>query len=541
MTALESNPSAQWIAARAAALAGDPEPLEALCAARALDEPRLYEAVLLLAELGELERARRCAEAISAPELRARALRCFDDASPAREEPESGGADDEEEAWASVARGPDADAVLADAFLAWFGGRRDLYAQQWFDEARRRSGYRPVEQPLTRAVAQRHLAGRVTIGQYLLSPDGTCSFGVIDLDLDANALGAWRAARGAEATAADHPVLRRYAAALLRSAQALGLSLFAEDSGGRGVHLWLFCRPRRAARAVRAVLQAVVASVGAQPAEVGVELFPKQDRVGPRGLSSLVKLPLGVHQVTLRRCHLLGDDLVPIVDPRAALERLTACAPDAFDAVVGRRVIAFPAPELTAVPTAAAPSASPRSTLPELLRAIEVGAAEQRAARAVLDGCAALRTCVTEAYDRRQLAPEAARALTYTLGLLGREPATARDALVAAHASVKELERLQRGLPAPMGCTKIRALLGDRCDRCLAAGEPYPTPVLYALRTAPTTRSAPAFAGSSPPWEIEDPLTTIGASLRRIEDRLDRLEGTPSPTPDRESDTREDP
>lgn len=421
----------------------------------------------------------------------------------------------------------DASAALADALLEWFGGRRDLYAQQWFDESRRRSGYRPVEQPLTRSVAQRHLEGRLTVGQYLLFPDAGATFGVIDLDVDADALATFRAAHGAEAPAADHPLARRYALALLAAARALGVPLFAEDSGSRGLHLWLFCRPRRPACAVRAVLQQVVAAAGGQPAEVSVEIFPKQDRVGPRGLSSLVKLPLGVHRVTLRRCSLLDAELRPIADPRAALARLSAVPPDAFDAIVARRVVAFPAPELE--PHTSAPQAAnaPSSTLPEALRAIAAGAEEREAARRVLDGCEILRSIVGAAYERRALEPDAARAITYTLGLLGTTPATARDALVAARASVKELDRLQRGLPSPMGCGRLRKIHPEAaCSGCLRDAQPYSTPVLHALRAAPSTRRTRDYGGAVEAFVVEDPITTIGATLRRIEERLDSLEGS---------------
>ncbi|MCK5690830.1 hypothetical protein KAI87_16230, partial [Myxococcota bacterium] len=127
-----------------------------------------------------------------------------------------------------------------ELFLRFFGGRRDLYAKQWYDPKRKRSGYHPVREPLTASVAERHLEGSTTIGQYLLFPDDTVNLGVIDLDLDSNALAEFRATSGEGASAAAHPMMRTYGLSLLESARSLGITLWPEDSGGKGLHLWLF-------------------------------------------------------------------------------------------------------------------------------------------------------------------------------------------------------------------------------------------------------------------------------------------------------------
>ena len=243
---------------------------------------------------------------------------------------------------------PSGDVESEELFVRFFGGRRDLFAEQRVTRSGR-TIYFPVRAPLSTSVVRDHLAGARTVGQYLLHPDGACSFGVLDLDLAADALARLRATLGDDVSVVHHGPLAVLARRLASSSARLGLSAFTFLSGGRGVHLWLFFAPRRPARLVRQVLQQILIGAGPVPADVTIEVFPKQEQAGPRGLSSLVKLPLGVHRRTLTRCVLLDDDLRPIEDHTVALSRLRVVDNDVLDAVAGGRVVPFPvgaSPEL---------------------------------------------------------------------------------------------------------------------------------------------------------------------------------------------------
>lgn len=479
---------------------------------------------LLAAQAGDPDLCARLAVRVDDPVLRTRLAEVL-----GPEHSVAPGEDDEDDVDLRPLEGGDADAGLVERFLAFFGGRRDIYARQWHDERRRRSGYRPVREPLTEAVARAHLAGRMTIGQYLLWADATVSYAVLDLDLSASALEALRAGRGDDASPLVHDGLRGYARRLLDAGRSLGLPLFAEDSGSRGVHLWLFLTPRRPARLARRILGQVVAAAGPQPPDVALEIFPKQDRPGARGLSSLVKLPLGLHQATLRPCPLLDDALEPIDDAAEALGRLAPADPSLVDAVAGRRLLALPAPELEpAEPAPVLPSVTSARSLAAALRALE-GVDAREAAERMLAGCRALRAIVDRAYSQRRLDPQQARALTYTIGLVGPGE-IARDALVAAGASLKELERVRRGLPSPVGCSRLRRVAGtDGCPGCPdRRARPYPTPALFAVgeREPAPPRHVP-FA----PWleageeVVASPFERLGETLDRIERRLERLDG----------------
>ncbi|MBX3250502.1 MAG: hypothetical protein KF901_25220 [Myxococcales bacterium] len=423
----------------------------------------------------------------------------------------------------------DPDELLVERFLRFFGGRRDLYARQWHDDKRGRGGYRPVRNPLTADVARDHLRGRLTLGQYPLGPDGRVSFGVLDLDLGSQALERLEATHG-DANPLRHDGLRAYLQRLRQAAVDLGLAAFPAASGGRGAHLWLFFDPPRPARAVRQALKAIVTAAGGPPADVTLELFPKQIAAGPRGLSSLVKLPLGIHQRTLRPCPLLDDGLASIEDPAAALARLRFVDNALLDALLGGAVRAFPAPELADPPGPLPPlpdDPTPRS-LGEALRATRDDASARLAQERMLSGCATLSAIVDRAFSERRLDADEARAVAYSIGLLG-DGKLAEEILLAASATLKELHRARRGVPSPVGCRKLRGLRSTPCSGCpsLEGQAPYPTPVLYALgpiapKPRRSTRHAPHLDADE--QVVEGALDGIGHLLRRIEARLERLE-----------------
>jgi hypothetical protein len=515
------------VRARAALATGDVDAVAAAYDGITPASPDAFEWLLLLVEAGHLERARKLTSLLRGDEAD-KAASLLSDEPPWDE-------DDDADSPFTVAEAtsrttPDGDRDTLESFLRWFGGRRDLYSRAWVDERRHRSGYRPVEEPLTVEVARAHVRGAITVGQYLLFPDGTCSFGVIDLDVSASVMDALRAGHGAAVSPLLHAPLRSFALRLIDSASRLGLPMVAEDSGGRGVHLWLHLEPRRLASAVRAALSQIVTGAGPVPPDVGVEIFPKQDRLGPRGLSSLVKLPLGYHPVTFRRCWLLDDQLRPIEDLRQCLAAVRVAPPDVVEAVVGRRVVPLPAPELG--PVAKVPPLSEQRSarsLAELLRSVQAGDDEHRACEQVLRGCAVLRALVEKAYERHALEAEEARAMVYSIGLVGPGPGLIDEVLAAARVPRRELDRVRKGLPNPVGCKRLHALApaGTVCGCFGRDALPYPTPLLHAVGpVAPAEPRWKPFAAHLGADEgvVQGPLDAIGEALSRIERRLEELE-----------------
>lgn len=155
-------------------------------------------------------------------------------------------------------------------------GRGSDYAVQQRD-----GRYFRVKKPVTGAVLARHLAGKMCIGTYVLDEEKYCSFAVFDAD-QADGL----------------TVLRNLQAELARQ----GFPAYLEGSR-RGGHLWLFFRAPCPAEQARAWLLPL-ATVR------HLELFPKQS--AGRGIGSLIRLPLGVHQRSGKRYPFLNVNLQPV-------------------------------------------------------------------------------------------------------------------------------------------------------------------------------------------------------------------------------------
>lgn len=443
------------------------------------------------------------------------------------------------------AREPEAEEPVSPSlvrmFLRRFAGRADVYARQWYDARRDQSGYRPVREPLDERVAQLHLLGRITVGQYVLHPDETVSFAALDLDPTPAAWERLRLEPGVEEQGGlALPGLRDYAKALLATAANLSLALFPEETGGSGLHLWLFFEPRLDAATARAILRQILWRAGPQPPDVSVELFPKQERLTGKGFGNLIKLPLGVHQVTLRPSRFLDTELQPL-PPEDGLAALRACSPEALTAAASAKVVPFPSatesrksPSPDPLPLPDGPT--PRA-LAEALASLEPGRPSEQAADRMLSGCAVLRELARRAHEERQLSADEARVLLYSVGLAGRENEHIEAMFASAGVSRKELDRVRRGLQGPVGCKRLHERFPELAKACTCPEPPpggYATPALFAFRKPPSfERRAPAVQEIelAPVDSTADPLAEIDKRLARIEAAIERLLYPHSPDP----------
>jgi len=153
-----------------------------------------------------------------------------------------------------------------------FVGRSDTYAIANV----RGKGYRPVKHRLTALTLGKHLRGEITAGLYLIRPkDNSIRTMVIDIDKD------------------DESLVKAIAQAAV--IEVPDTSILLERTGGRGWHIWIFVDDWIKAKTARAFMRAILEGVDL---DYPVELYPKQDRVRGSGLGNLVRLPLGVHQLT---------------------------------------------------------------------------------------------------------------------------------------------------------------------------------------------------------------------------------------------------
>ena len=189
--------------------------------------------------------------------------------------------------------------ALIDKIWSLFVNRSDCYAEQLPD-----GSYNLIKEPLTKEIIKQHLRGEKTIGIYQISPmDNTVKWALYDLDVE-------------NPTAEQLNLLRKDVAKIVEklTAKILFSSILIEFSGSKGYHVWTFFDPSIPAIVANKLLRNI-----SDQAEVRVkEVFPKQSQVSGKGFGNLVKLPLGIHQVSKKRSQLLippskpGEDWKPL-------------------------------------------------------------------------------------------------------------------------------------------------------------------------------------------------------------------------------------
>ena len=112
-----------------------------------------------------------------------------------------------------------------------------------------------------------HLQGTATLGVYPVRADQTVLFGALDIDVRKSAL----TTDGASPSMTDQlrEMVQADARRLARQFDQLHLPVYVEESGYKGVHLWIFFAEPVPAAEVKRFLEAVVGRVGPPSPEVG--------------------------------------------------------------------------------------------------------------------------------------------------------------------------------------------------------------------------------------------------------------------------------
>ncbi len=183
-------------------------------------------------------------------------------------------------------------------YMRLFSGREDCFARQWADRETGKQGYVPMRRALGQNDLEAHLRGRSTYGIYLLRRDARVRTAVIDVDLV-------KTFRNRKLTTDERKQVgqeKRFLFSRITDlSRARGLAPLAEFSGGKGWHFWYFFAEPVHAGAAKELLTGIRDGIAGDLAAFSLEVFPKQEEFSGKGLGNLVKLPLGVHQMTGRR------------------------------------------------------------------------------------------------------------------------------------------------------------------------------------------------------------------------------------------------
>ena len=173
--------------------------------------------------------------------------------------------------------------------------RDDAYAEQVKSD--NGCWYRAVREPITEELLHLHLIGEKTLGVY----QGQYQTIWLCIDIDTR----------------DKAELAQVIGRIKR----LGIPYDVEDSGYKGRHVWIFFeQPIPNEKAIQ---------IGKQIAGKH-EVFPKQYRIAPGKLGSVIKLPLGKHKETEQRCLFLDENLKPYPDQYAFLYSIRKCDGEAL-------------------------------------------------------------------------------------------------------------------------------------------------------------------------------------------------------------------
>lgn len=400
--------------------------------------------------------------------------------------------------------GADGEPTIGDLvrFVHLFGGRAGVHARMWRqgDDV----GYSPVKAPLEPNLAGAHLRGEVTVGSYLVRHGDVVGQLVFDLDATREAID--RAAGRPERVA---ELARRVDVAGLALRERLvtaGVPCLLVDSGYKGRHAWVFLDPPADAGAARSFALRWAAALDPGDPDLRLEVFPKQAQVAEGSVGNLVKLPMGVHLKTGRRCSLLGRDGAPHPRP--------------FELLHGQPCL--PLAELPPPPLAADRALSPVKAASALPAVPVVGPVPFTEAdfegrprlAALLTGCAVLRDVVERSVRDLTMTHDERVALENTLGHWPEGV----EAVNWLSERVHSTERMGRPLQSnPASCKSLRRRLSAvagrvGCDCPFDAPDTYPNPLLHA-------RGVPAEAPALPP-NLDELLETLG----RLEERSRRVE-----------------
>ncbi|MBI3926993.1 MAG: FHA domain-containing protein [Armatimonadetes bacterium] len=382
-------------------------------------------------------------------------------------------------------RGDDSD---AQRMLPLFQGRQDRYAVQW-SRPGRRTGYLPRSEALSEEALERHLRGEETLGIYLLLAGGKVRHLVLDVD----------------SPRAEEPGLEAHRLAwdLAAEGRRFAIPTWVEETGGKGLHVWVvFSEPVAAAQA-RQLGRHLAARVGIPRRGVTLEIFPREDRTS--GLGSLIKLPWGVHLATGRRSRFLREDGAPF-ELHEFLRRVRLCSGDQLQKALQRLASMAEPSEPSRAKTD--PTTEPRTPLghPDPIERI-------------LKGCPLLRELVDRPLETGHLVHSERLILLHTFGHLGEAGARFIHRVIARcdnydpRVTQRWIDRLDTGR-SPLGCSRLKEWLGElvgqvQC-RCSDVRGPYRSPAFLGLKPPDSPRKCPRSrpqtrpAGDGSPGEEDD-------------------------------------
>lgn len=373
------------------------------------------------------------------------------------------------------------DKTELQTYLTLFVGREDLYACENMENGRRKM--MTVFEALTEDVVRKHLTGHVTLETYIQRPNATVSFFVLDIDISKKIL-----LQYADGTKEFEQYLEKAAAVtakIQKVLRSIGLQTYAEFSGYRGYHLWLFFTewiPIRFANMLGDYMESRIKADGVlEETGLQLEFFPNKAHVRADKPGQCIKLPYGVHVKSGRMSYFLTKEMEPVSDVGKYLKNVARYSLKAVKKVLSNA---------SRPTTAMAELELGTKTVDTDLSAFQV---TDSAVLAVLESCNLMRYLCQKAKTTGYLGHFERLSVLYVFGHLGDEGKNFVHTVMRFtlnyqyHITEKFIHRLP---DKPVSCIKLRdqyktltAEFGCSCN-FRRTNNCYPSPVLHAIKNA---------------------------------------------------------
>jgi len=367
-------------------------------------------------------------------------------------------------------------------FSSIFRGRTDVFASQWVDGEGRR-GFTHVSGPLNHNEIKQHLAGGQTLGLYLMDELDRVNLSVIDIDINQKALLEY--ASDEKELEKLHSLAEQDTLGVASVCDDLQIPYLIEDSGYKGRHIWFFFSTPLPAKLARTFLKFIIEKAGKPCSGIHREIFPNCDKVKGEGCGPLIKLPLGIHKRTNRRCFFLdkGKDGSLLPGQMAVLSGIKHISLEKIEEILLTRV----------AKSATVQSNGKMSPMIESL----------------LSSCNVIGHLIKKAEDTHYLDNSERVTLLYTFGHLGQDGNDFLHKVISNCINYDHdftEKKIRKIKPYPISCARIKekhediALeLGCNCHFKIPR-EGYPSPVLHAFKIKYGLKK----------WMPQSPLTNNG-------------------------------
>ncbi|MDE7417435.1 MAG: hypothetical protein K2N44_14240 [Lachnospiraceae bacterium] len=226
--------------------------------------------------------------------------------------------------------------AVAQKILQIFVGREDMFSKETLGYGgKRQTELQPI--PLSEPKIMEHLQGEITIGTYIQRPNSTVKYLVVDVDISKKIM--LQVQRDSAMFTTYLEKAWRYTEEIRKILKGLGIYSYAEYSGCRGYHIWIFFTEWVPVRYVNMLSDVIESKMATKKQdEICIEFFPNKTKVKAERFGQVIKLPYGCHIRTGERSYFMDDSGNPIVELNHFLDNLSKNTLNAVKKVLAKNI-----------------------------------------------------------------------------------------------------------------------------------------------------------------------------------------------------------